>query len=53
MHKYFQNKNIPYITIPLMIAAFIFLGIFIFNFSGITNLVSNESPGCWAQETEI
>ncbi|MFH1890390.1 MAG: glycoside hydrolase, partial [Candidatus Kuenenbacteria bacterium] len=37
-----KNKNIPYAAIPLSIAVFIFLGILIFNFSGITNLVSNN-----------
>ncbi|MFH1610273.1 MAG: hypothetical protein ABIA91_00070 [Patescibacteria group bacterium] len=40
--RIFNNNNIPYVTIPVAIFAFIFLGIAIFNYLGITNLVSNN-----------
>jgi len=39
--NFLNNKNIPYITIPLAIAAFVFLSIIILNFTGATGLVSN------------
>jgi len=39
--NFLNNKNIPYITIPLAIAVFVFLSIIILNFIGVTGLVSN------------
>ncbi len=47
-----HKKNIFYITIPLTIVAFIFIGIFIFNFTGITNLVSNNFYNYISQDVE-
>ena len=41
LKKIFNKKNILYITLPVFVFAFIFLSIVIFNYSGITNLVSN------------
>jgi len=39
--NFLNNKNIPYITIPLAVIAFVFLSIIILNFTGVTGLVSN------------
>ena len=42
LKKLIQNKNIPYITIPITIIAFVFLGMTILNYSGVINIVSNN-----------
>jgi len=41
LKNFLNTQNIPYITIPLAIAVFVFLSIIILNFTGATGLVSN------------
>ena len=41
LKNFLNTQNIPYITIPLAVVAFVFLSIIILNFTGATGLVSN------------
>lgn len=42
LKKIFNKKNIPYITIPITIVAFVVLSMSILNYSGAIDLVSNN-----------
>ncbi|MBU4360952.1 hypothetical protein KKA66_03860, partial [Patescibacteria group bacterium] len=47
-----QNQKYLFYAIPILIVAFIFIGICIFNFSGITNLISNNFYNYINQDTQ-